>query len=350
MLKKTLREIADFLGGELCGDGDQLITGVAGIDDAVSGQISYVASEKYLARAEETCASALIVGSGVSMEGMNLIRVKDPEAAWERLVELAKPKPIHFEPGVDPCAWVSEEASLGKDVVIMAHATVEAGAIIGDSTIVYPGVYVGHFCSIGKDCRIYPNVVLRERVVLEDRVIIQPGAVIGSDGFGYAEVDGRRVKQEQSGTVILEEDVEVGANVAIDRARFDVTRICRGTKIDNLVQIAHNVVIGENSIIISQAGIAGSTRIGKNVILAGQVGVAGHIKIGNNVKVAAKGGVTKSVEDNEVLYGNPAGRHADKKREVVHVRRLPKLMKKLKALSERVRCLEAQSENDKKSH
>jgi UDP-3-O-[3-hydroxymyristoyl] glucosamine N-acyltransferase len=348
-LKKTLKEIAELLGGTVKGDGDLAVTGLSGIDDAGPGQLSFVADKKFAARAKKSRASALVVPGDLKLEGFDLICVDDVTAAWEKVLDLIRPAPIRFDVGVHPSAVVSGEAKLGSEVIVMAHAVVEPGAEIGDRTVIYPGVYVGHDVSIGRDCRLYPNVVLRERVILKDRVILHAGTVIGADGFGYAEDGKRRLKQEQFGTVILEEDVEVGANVAVDRARFDVTRIGRGTKIDNLVQIAHNVVIGENSIIISQTGIAGSARIGKNVILAGQVGVAGHIKIGDNVTVAAKGGVTKSTASNQVLYGNPAGDIRQRRREVASLRKLPGLIEKVRELSERLRRLEAQSENDQES-
>jgi UDP-3-O-[3-hydroxymyristoyl] glucosamine N-acyltransferase len=348
-LKKTLKEIAAIMGGKVKGNADLAITGLSGIEDAGPGQLSFVADKKFAARAKKCNASALIVPKDLALEGFDLICVDDVISAWEKALDLIRPAPIRFESGVHPGALVSKEAKLGKEVTVMAHSVVEPGAEIGDRTVIYPGVYVGHGVKIGKDCLLYPNVVLRERVILEDRVILHAGTVIGADGFGYAEDGNRRLKQEQFGTVILEEDVEAGANVTVDRARFDVTRIGRGTKIDNLVQIAHNVVIGENSIIISQTGIAGSARIGKNVILAGQVGVAGHIKIGDNVTVAAKGGVTKSTSSNQVLYGNPAGEIRQRRREVASLRKLPGLLEKVRELSERLKKLEAQSEDDQES-
>jgi UDP-3-O-[3-hydroxymyristoyl] glucosamine N-acyltransferase len=348
-VKKTLQEITEWIGGKLEGDGDRVITGLAGLQDAEKGHLSFVGDDRYASRIRTSEASALIVGLDLKIEGFDLIRVKNPYQAWDRLLEWIKPPPIRFETGVHNGAAVSDQAKLGEGVAVMAHATVEDGAVIGDRTRVYPGVYVGHESRIGADCILYPNAVIRERVVLGDRVILHAGAVIGSDGFGFSGEEGARKKQEQFGTVVVEDDVEIGANVTIDRARFDVTRIGQGAKIDNLVQIAHNVVIGPNSIIISQTGIAGSARIGKNVIMAGQVGVAGHITIGDHVKVAAKAGVTKSVAPNEIIYGNPAGSYTEKKREVVGIRKIPDLLETVKELSERVSRLETQSENDKKS-
>jgi UDP-3-O-[3-hydroxymyristoyl] glucosamine N-acyltransferase len=232
----------------------------------------------------------------------------------------------------------------------MPFATVEAGAVIGDRTLIYPGVYIGHQSRVGADCVLYPNVVIRERITLGDRVIVHGGSVIGADGFGY-EPDGDKLrKQEQFGTVVVEDDVEIGANVTVDRARFDVTRIGRGTKIDNLVQIAHNVILGEGCIIVSQVGIAGSARIGKNVVLAGQVGIVGHLTIGDNVKVAAQSGIGKDIPAEEVYFGSPAIPIRDKKRELAAVKKLPGLLKAVRDLEKRLSRLEAQSENDQESH
>lgn len=212
---------------------------------------------------------------------------------------------------------------------------VEDNAQIGDQTILYAGVYVGQQVKIGANCVIYPHVSVRERVIIGNRVIIHNGAVIGSDGFGYASVAGMHQKIPQIGTVVIEDDVEIGANVTIDRARFDKTMIGRGTKIDNLVQIAHNVVIGENSIIVAQAGISGSTVIGKNVTVAGQAGIVGHISIGDDAVVAAQAGVTKSVPPRTCVSGYPAKPHNVAKRINAYVQRLPELFLKVSEIEKR---------------
>jgi UDP-3-O-[3-hydroxymyristoyl] glucosamine N-acyltransferase len=258
-------------------------------------------------------------------------------------VELAKAvfnPPVDIPPGVHPSALVGKRVSLGAGVAIMANVVIQDGVTIGDGTTLYPGVYIGHDSAIGKSCILYPNCVVRERVTIGDRVVLQPGAVIGADGFGYDPASVPHRKIGQVGTIIIEDDVEIGANTTIDRATLDLTVVRRGTKIDNLVQVAHNVIIGQDCLISSQSGIAGSTTVGDNVILGGQVGVGDHVKIGDNVVVAAKSGVTKPVADGEIVYGNPAGQRSEKQREVVSLRRVPQLAKLLKELNKRVQYLE----------
>jgi UDP-3-O-[3-hydroxymyristoyl] glucosamine N-acyltransferase len=280
------------------------------------------------------------------VEGFALIRVDDPDHAWGQLLELVKPPAIEIPAGVHERAFVAENARLGKGVAVMAHATVMDGATIGDGTVIYPYVYIGHGTTVGRGCLIYPAVMIRERVELGDRVVVQPGAVIGSDGFGFSEKNGRHVKQEQFGTVVIEDDVEIGANVTVDRARFHETRICRGTKIDNLVQIAHNVSVGCDSVIVSQTGISGSCRIGNRVKIGGQVGIVGHLTIGDDAAVAAGSGVVKNLEGKKVYFGTPAQERIEAYRQVAAVRRLPGLLKTIKQLEERIARLEAQSGND----
>jgi len=347
LLKKTLGEIAEFIGGELEGNGDLIITSVAGIQDAGPGQLSFIIDEKYISHVSASKASALIVARGIEVEGFDLIRVDDPASAWKRILDLIRPPSVEFDKGIHNSAVISKDARVSDDSTIMANVVIEAGAVVESGSVIYPGVYIGLDSKVGNNCLIYPNVTIRERITIGNSVIIHSGSVIGSDGFGYEpDETGRLKKQEQFGAVVLEDDVEIGANVTIDRARFDVTRIGRGTKVDNLVQIAHNVIIGENCIIISQTGIAGSARLGKNVILAGQVGVVGHLTIGDNVKVAAKSGISKDVPDNAILFGQPAINHTEKKREIISIRKLPGLLKTVKALAERVERLESQSENN----
>ena len=345
-MKKTLNEIALLVGGVVEGDGNTVVDCLAGIRDALPGALSFIANEKYVSFLESTRATALVVSRNLPVEGFPLIRVDDPDRAWTLLLELVKPPPVVPPEGIHASAYVGERVTVGKGVSIMAHAVVMDGTTIGDGTVLYPNVYVGHDVSIGCDCLLYPGVVLRERVVLCNRVVIQPGAVIGSDGFGYENKAGCFVKQEQCGTVFLDDDVEIGANVAIDRARFHETRIGCGSKIDNLVQIAHNVTVGKDTVIVSQTGVSGSTRIGNRVTIAGQCGVAGHITVGDNVIVAAKGGVTKSVPAGRVVYGNPAGDRVVAQRRAVALRKLPDLLKEVRNLKERIARLEAQSKNN----
>jgi len=345
-LNKTLNQIAEIVNGIVEGDGDTVITGLSGVREARPGSLTFIADEKYLPLLAESKASALVVSKTLEVKGFPLVRVDDPGRAWGDLLELIKPPAMSIPKGVDPSAVIGEDVTLGGDASVMAGAVVMKGAAVGDGTVLYPNTFIGHDVRIGRDCLIYPGAVIRERVIVGDRVTIQPGAVIGSDGFGYEMKEGRLVKQEQFGTVVIEDDVEIGANVTIDRARFYETRIGRGTKIDNLAQLAHNVVVGEGGIIVSQVGIAGSARLGKRVTLAGQSGVAGHITIGDNAVVGARAGVTKDLPANSVSYGNPAGDRIKKQREIVSLRKVPELLEIVRELKERIARLEAQSKDD----
>jgi UDP-3-O-[3-hydroxymyristoyl] glucosamine N-acyltransferase len=256
--------------------------------------------------------------------------------AFAKVVNLFSKEAQKHPTGIHKHALVSSKAKVGKNVAIGAFAIIEDGANIGDNTIIYGGCYVGHGTKIGKDCLIYPQVCIRERLEIGNRVIIHSGTVIGSDGFGFANVRGVQHKIPQIGTVLIEDDVEIGANVTIDRARFDKTIIGKGTKIDNLVQIAHNVIAGENCIIVAQAGVSGSTVLGKNVTLAGQAGLVGHITVGDNAIVAAQGGVTKSVPANTMVSGYPAKPHDVAKKINACVQNLPNLYKKIRELEKRL--------------
>ena len=272
-----------------------------------------------------------------------LIRVDNPSLAFAKIVSVVLPYPQKHPKGIHPTAILGSNLQIGKDVAVGAYAIIGDDVKIADKTIIYGGCFVGHNTRIGSDCIIYPNVSIRERIEIGNRVMIHSGTVIGSDGFGFETADGGEYKHiPQIGIVLIEDDVEIGANVTIDRARFDKTIIGRGTKIDNLVQIAHNVVIGENSIIIALAGIAGSSTIGKSTIIAAQAGVAGHINIGDGVIVAARGGVIKSVPANTTVSGYPAKPHDVAKRINACIQRLPKLVKTVDDLNKRIKQLESE--------
>ncbi|HGE71149.1 TPA: UDP-3-O-(3-hydroxymyristoyl)glucosamine N-acyltransferase, partial [Candidatus Poribacteria bacterium] len=291
---KKLKEVCELLGGELFGDGEIEINGVAGIKEASEGQITFVANPRYLSQIEKTRASAIIVCKGMQCNGKSIIQVPNPYLAWAKVVEIFsetdnKPKGIH------PTAIIGENVKLGKDVSIQAYAVIEDGAEIGDEAIISSFVYIGRNSKIGAKTLIYPQVTIRENITIGERVIIHSGTVVGSDGFGFVPDNGKLHKIPQIGTVVIEDDVEIGAGVTIDRANTGKTVIGRGTKIDNLVQIAHNVVIGEDCLIVAQVGIAGSAVIGDRVKLAGQVGVVGHITIGNDAEITAKSGVSKNI-------------------------------------------------------
>lgn len=339
-LQKTLAEVAAVIGGEVVGDGQTVITGVCGIKEAQEGDLTFVANPKYLRLMHQTRASAIITGRDVKWAPKPIVRTDNPSLAFAKMVSLMAPMEPKHPTGISPQAVIGERATLGREVAVQAFAVIDDDVVIGDRTILYAGCYVGHHSRLGADCLVYPNVSIRELVELGDRVVIHSGTVIGSDGFGFATVKGAHHKIPQIGTVVIEDDVEIGANVTIDRARFGRTVIGRGTKIDNLVQIAHNVEIGQNAIIVAQSGISGSTTIGQNVILAGQSGIVGHITIGDNAVVAAQAGVSKSVPPNTQVWGYPAKPIARAKRINACVQRLPELVKTVEVLQRRIEELE----------
>jgi UDP-3-O-[3-hydroxymyristoyl] glucosamine N-acyltransferase len=338
-MRKTLREIAEFLQGEIVGDDSVIITGISGIKEAASGDITFLANPKYLPLIDKTQASAIITSRQIKSAPKPIIRTENPSLAFSRLVSLLHPSLTRHPKGRHATAVLGQGVSLGKDVAIGAHAVIEDGVTIGDNTVVYAGCYIGPDTRIGKDTVIYPHVSVRERVVIGERVIIHSGAVIGSDGFGFVDVEGKHLKIPQAGIVEIGDDVEIGANVTIDRARFDKTIIGSGTKIDNLVHIAHNVVTGENCIIIAQAGVSGSTILGKNVTLAGQAGLVGHITVGDNAIVAAQGGVTKSVPPDTIVSGYPARPHEKAKRINACIQNLPRLYEMVNELKKKIEGL-----------
>ncbi|MBN3038297.1 MAG: UDP-3-O-(3-hydroxymyristoyl)glucosamine N-acyltransferase [Candidatus Omnitrophica bacterium] len=335
-MEKTLAELADLLDGEVVGDGSLAIRGVSGIKEAKEGDIAFIANSKYFSLMEKTRASAIITSKDVHDAPKPIVRTENPSLAFAKVVSMFSPNQVSRPKGIHPTAVVGENVKLGKNVALQAYCVIEDNASIGDETILYAGVYVGQHARIGKKCIVYPHVSIRERVIIGNRVIIHNGTVVGSDGFGFANVKGAHHKIPQIGTVVVEDDVEIGANVTIDRARFDKTLIGRGTKIDNLVQIAHNVLIGENSIIVAQAGISGSTVIEKNVTLAGQAGLVGHITIGEGAVVAAQAGVTKSIPPRTCVSGYPAKPHNVAKRINAHVQKLPELFKKVTELEKKI--------------
>lgn len=339
MAGKSLGELAALAGGTLEGDGSAVITGAASVEEAGPGEITFAAEKKYLGLLSTTRASAAVVPEGAAAGSLNLIIAKNPQLAFAKIVEALRPQELPG-PGIHPKAEVHPGAALSKDVSVQAFAVVEDGAAIGERTVIFPGVYIGRGASIGADCVIYPGVSIREGCVLGSRVIVHSNAVIGSDGFGYAKDKGRYVKVPQRGIVRIGDDVEIGASVTIDRATLGETVIGRGTKIDNLVQIAHNVKVGEDSIIVSQAGIAGSTKIGSRVQLGGQVGVAGHITIGDDVGIGAKSGVVQDVPSRSVHSGIPAIPHMDWLRAQNIYAKLPELRKKVAELEKRLAELE----------
>ncbi|MFH0944174.1 MAG: UDP-3-O-(3-hydroxymyristoyl)glucosamine N-acyltransferase [Planctomycetota bacterium] len=338
-MARTVQEIAAHLGGTLEGDGSLLVQGLSGLQDAGPDELSFVADPRYAALAERSRAGALLVTGSFPAGDRALIRVAEPERAMDRLVEWFRPAGPTPSGEVDSRAVVCEGARLGESVTVMAGAFVGRGAELGARTVLHPGVYVGAGAKIGQDCVLHPNVVVGERVVLGQRVVIHPGSVIGAEGFGYRPGPRGLEKQEQIGSVRILDDVEIGALVSIDRARFGWTVIGAGTKIDNLVQVAHNVHVGSNTVIAAQTGISGSTTVGNGCVIGGQAGIVGHIRIGDNSIIAARAGISKDVPDGSVLYGYVARNHLDKKREEAALRRLPKLLRRVRELESRLDAL-----------
>ena len=323
-------------GGELVGDPKLNITGAASLADASSGEISFFANRKYIGLLRKTRASAVFVLPDFTEPvAASQIRVLNPTKAFEKVVLKFAPKPITFFPGIHPSAIVGSSVRLGERVSIQPHAVIEDGSQIGNDTIIGAGSYVGHETTIGSACLIYPLVTIRERSRIGSRVILHSGAVIGADGFGFEVVDGRQQKIQQLGIVQIDDDVEIGANTTIDRARFGRTWIQQGVKIDNLVQIAHNVIIGKNSVIAAQTGISGSTRVGEHVMMGGQVGFAGHLEIGDGTAIGAQSGVSKSLPGG-VWFGSPAVPLVEAHRQIAWIHRLGKLFARVKEIEKKL--------------
>ncbi|MDF1555516.1 MAG: UDP-3-O-(3-hydroxymyristoyl)glucosamine N-acyltransferase [Deferrisomatales bacterium] len=339
----SLEELARALGAELAGDAAVRITGVATLEDAGPEHLSFLANRKYRGQLDTTRAGAVIVAAADRVEHRNCLVSPNPYLAFARAVALLHPD-RHPDRGVEPGARVAPDAQLGEAVTVLAGAYIEEGVRVGAGTVIYPGVYLGRGVQVGEQCVLYPNAVVREDCVLGNRVVLQPGAVIGSDGFGYARDGARQVRFPQVGIVVLEDDVEVGACTTVDRAALGETRIGRGTKIDNQVQIAHNVRVGQDCTLVSQVGISGSSTLGDRVILAGQVGVVGHLTLGDGVIVGAQSGVPGDLPAGTMVSGSPAMPHQDWLKVQGVLRRLPELRSKLREMEKRLTELEGSNQ------
>lgn len=337
---RTLKELAGYLGGNVLGDGNLTVNGLAPLENAGPDKITFLANPRYASKVAETGAGAVLMSPGGERYGRNVIEVANPYLGFAKLLTLFYTQP-HPPLGVLAGAVTGTGVNLGEGISVYPGACIGNNVTIGNRTVIHSGAVLYEGAVIGDDCVIHANVVVRDRCRIGNRCIIQPGAVIGSDGFGYAP-DGRSYYRiPQIGIVVLEDDVEIGANTCIDRAALEVTLIRRGTKLDNLVQIAHNCQIGEDCMIVSQVGISGSTRIGNHVTLAGQVGVAGHLSIGDNVMVGAQSGVPGSLEANAGYSGTPTMPHKEWLRAMAVVPRLPELKKTVNALEKRIAELES---------
>ena len=331
-----LRDLAERLACRLDGDGEIEIVRVAGIQDAGAGDLTFVANPRYLPALATTRASAVLLRDEVPAGSIAVLRTSDPYLAFARAVGLFAPQ-WRPEPGVHAMAAVAPGARLGDGVSIGAFVCVGEGAIVGDRTIVFPNVTIGPGARVGVDCVIHSNVSIRERVTIGDHVVLQNGVVIGGDGYGFVRRgDGTHEKIPQVATVVLEDDVELGANTTVDRPAVGETRIKAGSKIDNLVQIAHGVTIGRHVLLAAQVGIAGSTEVGDNVMFGGQVGVGGHLTIGRGVVAAGQSGIANSVDDGAMVAGYPAIDAREWRRSSAVFRRLPDLKKRIEALEARL--------------
>lgn len=332
-----LNDIADAVQGSLQGDGALKITGIAKIEEAGPGEITFISNPKYAKFIETTGASAVLVGNDFPATDKTIVRTENPYHAFLITLRLFHPHTEHIPGGIHPTAVIEDSAVLGNQPHIGAMVYIGSKSQIGNNVTLYPGVVIGSGVEVGDNTVIYANAVLRENVKIGNNVIIHSGTVVGSDGFGFAREGQEYHKIPQIGTVLIEDDVEIGANCTIDRATMGKTVIRKGAKLDNLIQIAHNVEVGENTVIAAQTGISGSTKIGKNNIVGGQVGFVGHIDTGENVTIGAQSGVSKSLPANSVHFGYPARPIMQAKREEAALRKLPDLLKRVTELEEKLK-------------
>lgn len=331
-MEKSVQELAVFLHGTVEDDNPQLvITGVNGLLEAGPQDISF-AVPPHVEHCHLSKAGVMVLShDDPKLDGRPVIRVENPRAAFAALLELFR-APEEIERVINPLAYIAPTAKIGNNVAVQPFAVIEDGAEIGDGSIIYPHVYVGKRVKIGTDCIVYPSVTIREDCVLGNRVILQAGSVIGGDGFGYVTQNGKHSKVLQTGNVVLQDDVEIGNNTCIDRATVDSTIVGKGTKIDNLVHLGHNDILGENCLVVAHVGISGSVTVGNNVTFAGQVGTVGHITIGDNCVFGGKTGITNNIPANSFMAGFPAMPHKEWLRQEANLRKIGDLIKRVKNL------------------
>ncbi|NOZ60624.1 MAG: UDP-3-O-(3-hydroxymyristoyl)glucosamine N-acyltransferase [Calditrichaeota bacterium] len=339
-MELTVSQIARFVDGTLEGDGSAIVYGVAKIEDARDGEIAFISNPKYAKFIESTQASAVIVGHDFPATEKTIIRTANPYVAFLRVLRYFHPRKEMLDEGIHPSAVIHPSVFVGEGTRIGAGVVIGKNSVIAKDCQIFPNVVIGEDVQVGDKTLIYANVTLREQVHIGRNVIIHSGTVIGSDGFGFAREGEIYHKIPQVGIVIVEDDVEIGANCTIDRATLGQTIIRKGVKLDNLIQVAHNVEIGENTVIAAQSGIAGSTKLGKNVVIGGQVGIVGHIEIADQVTIAAQSGVTKPLPSKIVVFGYPARPIMQAKREEAALRKLPQLLKRISELEAKITRLE----------
>ena len=339
-MQKTLKEIAEIVGGELIGDGNIKITGLDSIETARAGDLTF-ADEKHVAEAKNSAASAVIISKNFSGElPANVIKADNPKVAFAMLMEIFKPQ-ITIPAGISDKAYIGNGTKISATAKVMAFAYIDDGAEISDGAIIYPHTYIGQNAKIGADTVIYSSVTVREYCEIGARCVIHASAVIGADGFGFTTSKGVHTKVPQIGNVVIEDDVEIGAHVGIDRAAMGSTVIGHGTKIDNLVHVGHNCRIGANCLIVAQTGISGSTIVGDNVTFGGQTGTVGHIKIGGHSVYAARSGITKNMPEGVFCSGFPVQNHNDWLKLQVSLQKVPALIKKINQLEKQISQLES---------
>lgn len=349
----TVNEIAKQIQAKVIGDGGISISGTAKIEEAGAGQITFVSNPTYLKYLSSTNASAVLISESMATEKLPerstmpvLLWVENAYTAFLQVLRIFHPSPDVIPPGIHHSAVIADSAQLGNEVRIGANVVVGESCKIGSKTVIAHGTVLGDNVQIGDDTTVYPNVTVGDGCKIGSRVIIHSGTVVGSDGFGFApQKDGAYSKIPQTGIVVVEDDVEIGSNCSLDRATMGETRICKGTKLDNLIQVAHNVVIGENTVIAAQTGISGSTKVGKQCILAGQVGIAGHLEILDNVIIAAQSGVSKSIKKPGTYFGYPAKAHSRALRIEGVIRQLPELLKDVEDLKKELAQLKESAVN-----
>ncbi len=353
----TIHEIAEKIDANIIGDGGISIHGIAKIEEADAGEITFIANQKYEKYLDSTRASAVIISKKIDVENLPrretppvVLQVDDPYVAFLFVLRMFNPPPEVLPPGIHPTAVIPESVRLADDVRIGAHVVLGENCSIGARRVVAHSTILGDNVRIGEDTTLYPNITVREGCRIGARVIIHSGTVVGSDGFGFApQKDGTYSKIPQTGIVVIDDDVEIGSNCSIDRATMGETRIGKGVKLDNLIQVAHNVTIGDNTVIAAQTGISGSTKVGKQCILAGQVGIVGHVEIADNVTIAAQSGIPKSIKKSGTYFGYPAKEFSRSLRIEAVIRNLPELMNDVQNLNKELERIKNKSEDTNSS-
>ena len=346
-IRVTVGELATRYGATVVGDKDLVICGVAGIDEASPGEMSFISNPRYHRKLFSTKASAAIVPKDIAQGPLTLLLSDNPYLTFAKVLGFFHPEE-RPAPGISDAAWIGKESVIGEGCSILPLVCIGHRVRIGPRTIIHPGACIGEDVSIGEDCLIYSNASVREGCVLGNRVIVHSGTVIGSDGFGFAREGARHFKIPQIGIVRIEDDVEIGANCCVDRATMGETVIGRGTKLDNLVQVAHNVRVGEDVILVAQVGISGSTEIGDRAMLGGQVGVVGHRRLGDDVRVGAKSGIHTNIPDGHVVAGIPAMPYQEFLKTIAIFKNLPRIRERIRKLEKEIRVLKEERGKDER--